>query len=1591
MPNPWDAAPSPDDTAYGGVEQALPSSADIAAASPKPLDPRYLKYTNGDGRSPQQVLAQYSPQPYKDLPEPSDIIKGTKQNPWDKAPDASFGSSRGVSPWDNAPTSNEWDHAPTAAASAPPQQQQPWYGDPAGDISNKAHSIASGIANDPVGWLAGIGISVASMAGMGVEGIRQGALAAGKNMLPLPILNKGVTPTSIMKDIGDRGQQFSDAVFSPEVSSPLVSSEYLKGAGVQAGVDTVSAPWAMTGGYVANKLEEAGYPQMAALINLAGVYSMYISPKALKGKGEAGEVKPTLSPDQQATFDKALKGAVDEAQTKTQSAAPMLEDQSALEAKAKATPEELGRVEPTLTDTKTEEPVPEPAKTAPEPLESKEGTETPPTPKDTLPEPESRSIPEPPGTSAIPEGSVRLYHQTIEDNLPAIQKEGLIAGKGVGAATGDPMSVYASEKGFYGPPGSRPTIEFQVPKERVGANGTVQGNVAPENIIATHLPWHDLARAIEKDPALIRKAVGGFLDLGKEDKPAIDYIKEKYSDEKYGPNKISPLGGVGKKQGGGIILDFGKTKEAFDREQAIQEEMKATLEQHPPSPGYREPKFKIGDRVVYQGQLGRVISGGHTTSVDLVSGKTIYAHETELSKPSLGGVGSKGFGQGGAIKIFSVTDKPQRAADYETAKAVVGRMDMTVEEYAKLHPELPTQDTNHRIGLQTGSFRTKNELKSNYQNKSHAIWPLSYMDDTMHLLTEHLERFITTQVYPHKEAVLKYYRADTLPGFATMHKTLQADAATQLWFERNPGEWFDGKNYSPTKEQLMGKGMSPESADVALHDYAAAEAVWPQLVEFTKEKGIDEPSRIPGWVPHFTQGAWQVRIFKDSPEGPKFFGTVGARNRWEANRLEGAAKNLINPSNPDHAGLKTRIDEPKPEADMASMISGLFEAQGQLNNKGLTQLMQTLYEQSSIGSLKQSLERQATPQILHQMDRISTPSAEFQLSVSQARSALLKKMQIYDAIPAMNMRGHYVRDYLIPMESKGYFNADVTPKAVSTLQEFNKQFLHISDRSSAHIDGYFTDQMAKFGINPQLPIEAMRFLVGSAAKFFLYGNMRFYAQTMLQKALFLGAPITAKADLLLLGIKDVSVNKAILKDIATTSRGTVLSTGESLHAYTEHTGHATPTFVENLDTGRFAQDPVAMGVERYVRQGGERLGYNLFNQVKGWSEKDALNASGAFTDAMNGPYDRQMGKPNAFMKEGQMLSFATLFLQWPMHFFQFMSNQSRTVMSAYRAGDGKAFAYAAGGFATTLGTMAALGGLGGMPWSQNYNWLAQWFNTNFGNHWPTTAGIARAVKESMLNHNFGDEMSNLAAKFAEFGSVSTLTGYDFSGSLQGPSVSLPEAFPHFLNVLMAGSIMAGRWAFTKEGVSTKDLGSLLPDLPGPLRGSIAEYLRGDTFKDLMDKVQGKRDDYAPSSHDINLQGNYKRTPVDTFLALLNLRSIGESAANTTIRLHNAEVAADSLNCARLLQNVKESPNNPKMSDWLAEMTQLAMRGTCNPLTVKAAIEQYAKEKEMPGLMREMYAVTKAGQASAPGYKGPSLPEDKLKWERLQQMRLLEPK
>lgn len=144
-------------------------------------------------------------------------------------------------------------------------------------------------------------------------------------------------------------------------------------------------------------------------------------------------------------------------------------------------------------------------------------------------------LPPKPGTAPIPEGHVRLYHQTVESSLPTIEKEGIKLSKARGIE--GPKGIWASKpnkngEGFYGHPKNEPTVEFSVPEEEWKKSfPALQRDIEPHEIIGVHYPWHNIVRYMHKNNMIDGVKKGEHDHLLKhpdwDDAKAIQHIKDK--------------------------------------------------------------------------------------------------------------------------------------------------------------------------------------------------------------------------------------------------------------------------------------------------------------------------------------------------------------------------------------------------------------------------------------------------------------------------------------------------------------------------------------------------------------------------------------------------------------------------------------------------------------------------------------------------------------------------------------------------------------------------------------------------------------------------------------------------------------------------------------------------------------------------------------------------------------------------------------------------------------------------------------------------------------------------------------------------------
>ena len=130
-------------------------------------------------------------------------------------------------------------------------------------------------------------------------------------------------------------------------------------------------------------------------------------------------------------------------------------------------------------------------------------------------------IPQKVGTTPIPDGHVRLYHQTPLENAESIRTHGIIHDKMKGIE--GPRRIYVWRTPFYGESQSHATVELHVPEELFDPPQFLKiSDVPPEYIVAVHEPWHDRARYLISEFPTVDSMIESFGENWQEYISTID-------------------------------------------------------------------------------------------------------------------------------------------------------------------------------------------------------------------------------------------------------------------------------------------------------------------------------------------------------------------------------------------------------------------------------------------------------------------------------------------------------------------------------------------------------------------------------------------------------------------------------------------------------------------------------------------------------------------------------------------------------------------------------------------------------------------------------------------------------------------------------------------------------------------------------------------------------------------------------------------------------------------------------------------------------------------------------------------------------------
>ena len=139
-----------------------------------------------------------------------------------------------------------------------------------------------------------------------------------------------------------------------------------------------------------------------------------------------------------------------------------------------------------------------------------------------LSHPAITSLPPALGEAPLPDGYVRMYHQTPSANLPSIREEGLLWDRGRGFE--GPKGVWISDKPFYESSPNLATIEIAIPaedREQMGRIASI-GDIPPEQFLTINEEWHDRVRQIVQEQRYMDALANGEYDDVLEDEGLVN-------------------------------------------------------------------------------------------------------------------------------------------------------------------------------------------------------------------------------------------------------------------------------------------------------------------------------------------------------------------------------------------------------------------------------------------------------------------------------------------------------------------------------------------------------------------------------------------------------------------------------------------------------------------------------------------------------------------------------------------------------------------------------------------------------------------------------------------------------------------------------------------------------------------------------------------------------------------------------------------------------------------------------------------------------------------------------------------------------------
>lgn len=867
-------------------------------------------------------------------------------------------------------------------------------------------------------------------------------------------------------------------------------------------------------------------------------------------------------------------------------------------------------------------------------------------------------------------------------------------------------------------------------------------------------------------------------------------------------------------------------------------------------------------------------------------------------------------------------------------KMLIDFPDMATERLIELIGPLG-EDIRMSYGLRSGTYSGVSRLLASKDvAKKSAIVALHFITKIKNAVAnEHAANFRLAKQLASFEAY--YGQTGTFAGWVKnkaflnnkVYEKFAKDVRIALDFELNPKDWFNGKDWYPSVEQLIAKGMSPESAGHWRKMFDHMENMWGKLEATIVANGGTMVKRIPGYLPHQISGAYRVKAYRVNSNGQKVYvADAGAHTMKEAQQLHDLIKQSVG-TNPDIFVEKpTRPQIGKVE--MSTILDGLKQAsQAAENIKGLSKLAEILQQQKAKGIILPALKRGTVTKWGHTLDRATMYGQKTGLHYGNMKEAITIFRDYAREVNAWHERSKLINEVLIPLEASDMLRGPNLRRLVG--DHFN-DFVGI--REASRIDNAMRDFFAQLGWSPNALLDVVTKMQGHFAKFYLLANPSFYVVNGAQATASFPIMLQQMAKLQLANERTPNMGTAVSKGTARLKNAFTeagLLRDKALQWGEEH-GFLDPTAIEVVDPAQF-NDPITRGIDQRTRRIAFAYGYEFWKQIR--PEAQALRLAGEFANEVSVAYNKQVGAPGIMNRIPVVGRAASMFMSYSMHVMSMLEQQLQLTRQAIKSKNPKAAISSLGAMTSYAGLQLALFGTMATPLASAINSAIQAINDLFGKSIiPTYREVARAADKAMGTKGL-----------VEFGIISSATGIDISGSASGVTPQAPSAYTRAVATYAEAALIGGKLiaslAYKDLKPTDQEIYDLVKNLPPQWRGIAERAIR-------------KHPD-TQSRMDVHEKGN-PRTKAEQMISWLGLKSTRERASMYSEQMAALEEKRITAKMSKILERYKDDGMSPEVS---RKLTELAIEYQKDPETVWTAYFSWLETQNLtPDQRRALRAI-----------------------------------